>query len=160
MRKTNQIISLILVLILTNTLILAQEYKKVDQSNTIVFDDASKISETYVNVSDDFNFLALNIECKLTAGSLSVELINPKGDVKGNFTIIVVSDRKNAQSEEGGNGQIEKNFRNPITGNWLIRFKPKNASGSAKIFSTLIYNQRVDILELDQIIDDTNSNIK
>lgn len=160
MKKGVQFTSLMIVLILTSTISFAQEYIKMDRSNKITFEKSSKISETYVNVRDDFNYLSLNIECSLTKGKFIVEVINPDGEVKDEFTVIVKPQGNNTLGEERGFGQIDKKFRNPTVGYWLVRIKPTNASGTAKIFSTLIYNQRIDLLELEEILEDTQSNLK
>lgn len=141
----------------------AQEYALMERSNNLTYNGESNISEIQVSVTDEFNLLTVKVDCKLIEGELLVEVINPNSEVKGNFTVIksgVFSKGNNTQSEETVVGQIEKHFRNPIAGIWIIRLSPKNATGSASIYNALIFNQKADLLEIDQIRRDTNANIK
>ncbi len=170
MEKKIRIISIMIILLVISSIGLAQEapkanssqgYSKLERSNSLLFKNESKISEVQVSISDEYNFLSLNIVCSLTAGELLVEVVNPKGEIKGNYTVInnsVITMGKNTESKETVNGQMEKRFRNPSIGNWIVRVKPKNATGSAKIFSTLIHHPKADYMEWEQIRRDTRPN--
>ncbi len=188
MKKRIQIICTLVILLVSVTLSFAQEkakqeylmqkkvkqeyfeqksskqgYTKVERSNELFFKVESKTSEVQVSVTDEFNFLSLKIECHLTVGELTVEIFNPKGELKGDFTVInnsVVTKGKNTQSKETVAGQIEKHFRTPHTGIWLIRINPKNATGTAVIVNTMVYNPRESLLEYYEVIPDTESKIK
>jgi len=173
MKKRNQISLVLILLMAFSSTAYSQDYyvkknskhgyAKMERSNELFFKEESTISEVQISVTEEFNFLSLKIECRLKSGELLVEILNPKGEIKGNFTVInnnVVTKGKNTQSKETVVGHIEKQFRTPSTGNWLVRIKPKNATGMAMILNTLVYNPRQSLLETYQIIPDTESNIK
>ena len=161
MKKTIQMIGVLIFLLALSNISNAQRYAKMDQSNSLSLNKESEVKEVQIKVSDEFNFLALKVECELTDGVLLVEILDPKGDIKENFSVVknhVMTNGKSSLSGENVNGQIEKYFRNPIPGTWIIKITPNNASGKVKVFTTLIYNQRTDLLEIDEILKDTDSN--
>ncbi len=172
MEKKIRIISLMIILLMISSIGLAQEapkvnssqgFSKLERSNSLLFKNESKISEVQVSISDEFNFLSLQIECTLTAGELLVEILNPKGEIKGNYTVInnsVITKGKNTESKETVNGQMDKRFRNPKVGDWIVRVKPKNATGTVKISSNLIFHPKADYMEWEQIRRDTRPNNK
>ena len=94
---------------------------------------------------------------------LKIEIFDPDGKSKGHFIIIAEGDISSGnktivQSEV--NGEMERHYREPVSGEWKVVFTPKNAVGLARLRTNLIFNPRVDMLEVEQIEEDTDANIK
>lgn len=135
-----------------------QEYTEMESSKTLHFKNESKKAEVQIKVTDEFNFLLIEIQGTFKEGETLIELFDPKGIKKGYFTIKTetnISKGKNTTVMEMVSGKLAKHYRDPIKGDWLIRISPKMAVGYININSSLIYNPRINVLELDQIKDDT-----
>ncbi len=135
----------------------SQEYSRLDREKDLYFDNESETAEVKINVTDEYNFLMISVECFLTSGEMLLELLDPRGNKKSNFTIKTdynVKSGKNTTVDESVRGNMEKAFRNPIKGDWIVRVKPQKAKGHLKIHSSQIYNPRADMLEVDQIKED------
>ncbi len=135
-----------------------QEFTEMESSKTLHFKNESKQAEVLINVSDEFNFLLIEIQGTFKEGETLVELFDPKGVKKGYFTIKTetnISKGNNTTIMEMVSGKLAKHYRDPVKGDWLIRISPKMAVGYININSTLVYNPRINVLEMDQIRDDT-----
>jgi hypothetical protein len=135
-----------------------KEYTEMENSKTLHFENESTRAEVKIKLTDDFNFMLIQIHGSFEKGETLIELFDPKGDKKGFFTIkteTTITKGKNTTLMEIVHGKLEKHFREPLKGDWLIRISPKNAFGFINVSSTLIYNPQIQVLELDQIKNDT-----
>ncbi len=96
----------------------------------------SKKSEYKISMTEDHNILKVTINSSFSEGVVVVEIIDPKGEKQGSFTLkrdepIVNGD--NTSSSEVVDGFITKLFRFPIKGEWIIRSLPTAATGNMEI---------------------------
>jgi len=140
-----------------------QDYTEMERSKILRFENESMQVEVEIKVSEEFNFLVIKIQGSFEKGETLIELFNPNGIKKGHFTIKTetnISKGKNTNITEMVSGKLEKHYRDPLKGDWLIRISPQKAVGYININSTLIYHPRINVLELDQIEDDTKLHVK
>jgi len=134
-----------------------RDYTEMESSKTLQFENESKQAEVEIHVSDEFNLLLIEVHGSFEKGETLIELFDPNGIKKGYFIIKTetnISKGKNTTIMEMVNGKLEKHYRDPIKGNWMIRISPINAVGYININSTVIYHPRMNVLEMDQIKDD------
>jgi hypothetical protein len=139
-----------------------QEYIKLERKKSIMFADESKVAEVKINVTEEYNFLKIQIVSFLQRGEASFEIINPKGEVKGKYSIVAGEDKdivkgENTHVESLASGEMERAYRNPEKGDWIVRIIPKRATGKTDIDSRLVFHPKADLLENDQIEDDSDS---
>lgn len=140
-----------------------QEYIQMERSKIITLSTESDKSEVKIPVSDAYNYLKIKVEGQFKQGDVLIEIVDPNGVIKKDLSIkSEVNDSKGNKSttRESVNGEMEKTCRNPDKGDWLVRITPKKGVGQIRIYSMHIFNPRTDLLELDQIEKDTNSNFK
>ena len=140
-----------------------QEYIKLERSKTLQLSNESSENEIIVKVTDEYNYLRIKTEGEFTKGSILIELIDPSGNISRNFTIDAGNnDSAKVRPDRMGavSGQMQKAFRNPDKGNWLVRITPGEATGNLRIYSIEIYNPRTDLIELEQIEKDTDEHIR
>ena len=154
---------LVILLLAANFNSFGQEYIKLERSKTVFLDEESKTAEVFIKVTDEYNYLKVKVLGQIQKGDILVELIDPEGRVRRNFSLETGSAA--AQGIDLGEkgyvaGEMEKSFRNPSIGNWhvLLNFSPE-ASGRIKVYNLLIYNPRTDLIELEQIEKDTDEHI-
>jgi len=109
---------------------------KLHRSRIINFKDESKLTEVKVNMTDDYNYLNINISCNFDKGSVLIELVDPKGEKKGNYSVktddsVVIGDKTTTQ--EHVMGEMAKEFTTPLKGEWIIRATPISATGRVQI---------------------------
>jgi len=109
---------------------------KLHRSRLINFKDESKLTEVKVNMTDDYNYLNINISCNFDKGSVLIELVDPKGEKKGNYSVktddsVVIGDKTTTQ--EHVMGEMAKEFTTPLKGEWIIRATPISATGRVQI---------------------------
>ena len=148
-----------LFLLLTNG-ILAQDYLKMSGSRIFQFKAESSPSVALVNVTSEYNYLKIHVMGYVEMGNIFCELIDPAGEVKQTFNI--VSDNEVIKGENTGyssivKGEMEKAFRNPAQGKWQVRVVPNSAQGHIEVEHVLISHPKADVMELDQIEQDTRS---
>ncbi|HVN58119.1 MAG TPA: hypothetical protein VMT63_07475 [Bacteroidales bacterium] len=93
-----------------------------------------------INVPESYKYMSLWIAANLNEGDLSVELLDPNGEKKGDFSVgcaLSISrpagtDQENT-SHEVVQGRINKSINNPLKGTWVIRLNPKKATGQVQI---------------------------
>ena len=154
---------LIILLLTANFTGFGQEYIKLERSMILPHDLQSKIDGVLIKVSDEYNYLKVKVQGQVNKGDILVELVDPEGEVRRNFTLKTSSAAiEGIDLGEKGYvaGEMEKSYRNPPTGNWLVRvtYNPE-ANGKIKVNSLLIYNPRADLIELEQIEKDTDEHI-
>jgi hypothetical protein len=141
----------------------SQEYIKMERQKHLRFEKESETLEVKIKVTDEYNFFKVKIECTVTEGEIQLELLDPKGNLKGNFTIKTDSNLKTGKRttvEESVRGSLEKTFRYPLIGDWIIKIKPNEAKGDMSIGSLLYYHPKADMLEMEQIEEDLKSKME
>jgi hypothetical protein len=83
--------------------------------------------------------LNISIGSRTNQGELTIELYDPQGEKHGYFTIGSPA----FSSKESVTGAFEKKILNPKKGDWIVRFIPKNASGSVEVNCTQLNNDPV-----------------
>lgn len=114
----------------------------VDISREIRISGLSVNKNIEIDVSKESKTLVLNIACEIYSGSVSVEIYNPKGDKKGNFTIkSIVNDGESVKNKpfsksiisEKVSGRIGKQFKVLTGGKWSVKIIPNKAYGVINI---------------------------
>ena len=130
-------------LFLFTAIVNAQQFSQkscnaVCKTRTIELDDSSDKETITVDVSEDVNKMHLNINSNVKSGYLTVELYDPKGNKKGNFSI--ESQSKSSKTKEQVCGQMQKYIEDPIEGKWTVVLVPKKVVGNVSICTSL-YNE-------------------
>ena len=91
-----------------------------------------------IDVNEGSQELILSVNCDLTSGVLNVEIYDPKGVKRGNFSVKGSghSNDKSGWSEIVG-GVINKRYFNPMNGTWSLKFIAEKVS-AAILISTKI----------------------
>ncbi len=109
---------------------------RLNRSVKSFYQKESKKSELKINMTEDHNQLRISINSRFSEGGVVVEIIDPKGEKQGNFTLkrdeAIVSG-ENTTSSEVVEGQFTKLIRFPIKGEWIIRSLPTAATGNMEI---------------------------
>ncbi|GAB5399849.1 MAG: hypothetical protein Aureis2KO_14340 [Aureisphaera sp.] len=107
-------------------------------SKSIDLEDSSKNESVKISVSEDLMCLNIGVSSNISSGTLTMEIYNPNGDKQGNYT---VASEFNSSSSNGGKstetvcGQINKTFKEPMKGDWVVKLKPKKVTGKIQIHS-------------------------
>jgi hypothetical protein len=132
-----------------------QEYSKLASEKSISFDNESESTKVEIGVEEKYSYLQFQIHCRLQAGAVKILLLNPKGVEKGEIAVKAENDNiskgKNTTVLEVVSGEMEKVFRDPLAGDWIVKVMPANAVGEIRIQSVRIYNPKSDLLETEQI---------
>lgn len=89
-----------------------------------------------LNVGEDTNQVLVKINCRITEGRVTINMVSPSGEKKGDFEIesqYIEGTNENVDSNEVVEGTINKNLKMPEKGKWLIVIKPIKASGILRI---------------------------
>jgi hypothetical protein len=120
-----------------------REQLKITRASMLRFDNESEKSEVKINMTADYNLLQLQIVGNFESGKVTLELIDPKGEKRGSFNLKtddpIVVKGKNTTSKDMVSGNLNKEFQNPLPGEWIIRAIPVNATGSINISITQEY---------------------
>ncbi len=103
---------------------------------TLTFKGESKPSEVKVKVTEEEGYLKIMVHSSFESGSVSVELIDPKGENRGKYTLktddlIVTGDKTTVREEV--TGDMQKDFVDPLKGEWIIRAIPVAAEGKIDV---------------------------
>ena len=87
-----------------------------------------------IDVNEDVQEFILSVNCDLTSGVLNVEIYDPKGVKRGNFSVKGSghSDNTSGWAEIVG-GVINKRYSNPIKGAWSLKFIAEKVSADILI---------------------------
>ena len=164
MKRTTAITAVIITMLMViSTVGFGQEFSKMERRRDLAFTKESKVAKIKINVSDEFNFLQITIMSEFAVGEALIEILDPKDEVRGKYTIVADGDivaGENTKVNSFVSGEMERYYRDPVKGDWMVRITPKNATGNTVIVTTLLGNPRVDLLEIDQIKQDTDLYIK
>ena len=119
----------------------------INRSRSMAFQNESKKSEVKITMTDEYNYLGISIRSKFIKGTVVVEIIDPKGEKQGSYTLkteetVVLGD--NTTSGEEVSGEFDKYFRLPLNGEWIIRAVPTMATGNIQLVLTQRYIRRTD----------------
>jgi len=158
--------TLILMTMLGST-IFGQEYARMERIKTLQIEKTANKPDAVtnvveINVTDEFNYLKIKVQGNFDAGEILVEIVDPLGEVKRDFSI------KNGKvvTETGLNmkgvviAEMERSYRNPVKGKWVVRSTSKKADGKILVYSLQIYNPKADLIELEQIERETDSHLR
>jgi len=109
--------------------------KRLNIETAVSFNDQSETTDLKFPVSQ-MTTLNMSIGTRTNQGELTIELYDPQGEKQGNFTI----GSPTFSSKEPVTGALEKEITNPKKGEWIVRFIPKNASGSVEVNCTQLSN--------------------
>ncbi len=107
-------------------------------SKSINLDNSSKNESVIIAVTEEVMCLNIGISSNISSGALTMEIYNPNGDKQGNFS---VESELNSSSSNGGKssetvcGQLNKTFKEPMKGDWVVKLKPKKVTGKIQIHS-------------------------
>ncbi len=125
----------------------SRESIKLERHANLTFTPESTTSEARIKMTNDYNYLSVNIQSTFKAGSVTVELIDPKGEKRGNFDLklddMVITGNVKSQKMEVVTGQMEKEFAHPLIGEWAIRVIPVAADGYVIITFTQEFRPRI-----------------
>ncbi len=128
--------------------VIHEEYTEMESSKTLQFNNESNPAEVKIPVTNDFNLLIIEVHGTFQRGETLVELFDPKGNKKGFFTIKTessISKGSNTAVMEKVSGKLAKHYRDPASGDWLIKISPDKAVGYIKINTTLAYRPNTSI---------------
>ncbi len=155
MKNSVKITTSILILIFSfSSFGFSQEEVRIQKSKTLMFDGESKKAEVKVKSTSEYNYLRLSLACSLLEGDVTIEIINPKGEREGMFT--VKSDKTTSIGnkttvEETVNGTMHKTFSKPLHGDWIIRATPSGAKGKVNYNIAQGFEPRIDIINIREI---------
>lgn len=131
-----------------------QELAKVEQNKKIFFDKESKPVEVKINSGEAYNYMRIHIQGYFTSGEAVFELYDPSGKKRGYYIIKTdseISKGENTKVEESVSASMDKSFRNPERGDWMVKIIPRKGTGRVIIDSHHIFNSQVDVLEIEEI---------
>lgn len=104
-------------------------------NRTINFDGSSDQENIAIDVSEDNKTMHVGINSTVNSGYLTVELYDPKGNKKGNFSI--ESQLNNDKKKERVCGQMQKHIDDPMKGKWIVKLIPNKVVGDVSICTSL-----------------------
>lgn len=118
-----------------------------DMDRQIDLHGDSTTEEIKIEIQKGTAGLDLSINSMIKAGSLTIEIYNPDGVKKGNFSVggqlkpstIDRNKRDGGGKKELANGRISKYIEKPKLGNWVIKIIPEHAEGGVHIRSKQSY---------------------
>ena len=131
-----------------------QESIKLEKNKEFTFDGETTPSTVKFNVSEEYNYLKVSVDCTLSSGIAAIELIDPSGKKQGLYTVKsednIVKGEKTKVGETA-QGNMQKMFRHPLKGDWLVRVDPIKAKGSVRINIVQQLEPRIDLIELTEV---------
>ena len=106
-------------------------------NRSIQFDGSSDTEDIKIEVADATKKLYVSINSTIKSGHLTVEVYDPKGNKKGNFSIESQVKSSNKKKELVC-GQMQKQIDDPIKGNWVIKLIPNNVAGDVSICTSMM----------------------
>jgi hypothetical protein len=114
----------------------------IERKASLRFSGETKVSEAKIEMTGDYNYLRIALHGGFISGSVTVEMIDPKGEVRGKFSLktddlVITGDKTSIQQMV--NGDMLKEFRIPLIGDWIIRASGVTAEGVLDIIITQQY---------------------
>ena len=128
-------------LFLFTSVLQAQQYGQkscsaITLNRTIEFDGSSEAENIIIDVSEDTGKMHVGINSTIKSGFLTVELYDPKGNKKGNFSI-ESQQNTNDKKKEMVCGQMQKHIDDPMKGKWVILLTPSKVKGDVSICTSM-----------------------
>lgn len=101
-------------------------------SRNIELDDSSDTEDIKIEVSDEVKKMFIGVNSIIESGYLTVEIYDPSGNKKGNFSVESQLKSSNKKKEQVC-GQMQKQIDDPEKGTWRVKLIPKNAVGQIQI---------------------------
>ena len=114
--------------------LIKDSWTKVNLQRTIQLEGDSKSVEVLINIQSNVQRFEFSINSSVHSGKLTIEVYDPKGTKRGNFTI---GTQLNSELEETANGDIRKSLFEPHSGDWKVKIIPTKASGTIRIRTTV-----------------------
>ncbi|WP_299114507.1 hypothetical protein [uncultured Winogradskyella sp.] len=106
-------------------------------NRNIELEGSSDTENIKIEVDKDVNKIHIGVSSTIKSGYLTVEVYDPKGNKKGNFSVesqIKPGDKK----KELVCGQMQKQIDEPIEGTWIVKLIPRDAVGTISIHTSQI----------------------
>ena len=111
-----------------------ESWTKVDLRRTVQLEDDSKPFEVIINIKTNVQRFEFMITSSVRSGKLSIEVFDPSGIRRGNFS---VGTQLNSKIEETATGNIKKSLFEPQPGDWKIKMIPTDGTGTIRIGTAL-----------------------
>ena len=135
MKRLLSISILILTLFISQTLIAQKTQFNLDRNIQLKNQDSNE-KNIKINVASNTSSLNLLIASFVYLGNVTIEIFDPNGLKKGNFSVesqveetIPISGEPN----ETVQGQINQRIESPIKGTWIVKIRPTKAVGTVNI---------------------------
>jgi hypothetical protein len=131
-----------------------QESIKLEKIKELAFNEETTPSRVKFNVSEEYNYLRISIDCRLSSGIMTIELADPNGKKQGIYTVKSednIFKGNKTQVAESAQGNMQKMFRHPLKGDWLISVDPIKAKGNIKISIIQQMDPRIDYIDLHEV---------
>jgi len=121
---------------------IAQGDHKYDVQKQIKLNNESEMQEIILPVKDSVNSLTILVQSNIQVGDLTLEILDPKGDKHGYFSIgsqlsTPIKNKSKYQGKSGyysnpdkANGSLSRTINKPQEGDWKIKILPKDATGT------------------------------
>ena len=127
--------------------IVVKDQVSIQRKALLTFKGESKATEVKIKMTDEYNFLKIMISSSFRTGQIAVELLDPKGEKRGEYNLksnelIITGDNTTIQEEVSGN--MQKDFNNPLKGEWIIRAVPVAAEGTINVMIIQEYHPEME----------------
>ena len=130
---------------------IGQDELKIKRLKKLTFNYETDLTEITVESTSDYNYFVFNIHCELTEGQVTIDIIDPKGNKQGSFTVKTDDGTitgRNTSTEDSVRGTLTKIVPYPMKGEWKIKVNPSSAVGDLAAFITLGFEPRIDTINL------------
>lgn len=103
-------------------------------TRSITLSDNSGSKSIPIEISAGSPEFLLSINCNLKSGTLNVEIYDPKGEKRGNFSVKGSGHSNNTSGwSETVGGVINKRYQRPIKGTWNLKFISEKVTADISI---------------------------
>ncbi len=107
----------------------------VSLNRTIELNGSSDQESIIIDVPKGTSKMHVSINSIIKSGYLTVELYDPKGNKKGNFSI--ESQLNSTKKKDQVCGQMQKHIEDPLKGKWIVLLVPNKVIGDISICTSL-----------------------
>lgn len=132
MKKSIKLFACLSLLMFLSFSALGQQCDGITLNRNIQLDGSSDTEEIKVAVTEDIKCLSIAINSTIESGNLTMEIYDPKGAKQGNFSIESQL-ASNAKKKDLVCGQMQKDMKEPMKGNWTVKLIPNKAKGDIAI---------------------------
>lgn len=110
-------------------------------TRNLVFNQSSKTKSVDVKIPKAIEALSIEIRCGIKKGNVTIQIFDPSGVKQGEFSVENTEESEEEQSllsmmRENVVGEINKYIKKPVSGTWVIKFLPENATGHVEMRSS------------------------